>query len=445
MHDRRLRAVWEDCFRPALTRPGFIRLIVLLTGWVLTEGPHAVTAALVATDVARRRHWAAFHRFFSRGKWSADALGKHVFGRVAAARAGTLHIVIDDTLAIKKGPKIFGLGNHLDAVRSTRRQKIFVFGHCWVVLAVLVRLPFSSRAWALPVLFRLYRNIKDCELRRIKHQKKTELAREMLDIVVRWSDGRRLEVAADGAYCNDTLSHDTPDNVVFFGSMRPDAVLTSLPTEQERRQTGRRRKRGALLRKPEKLARDGRTVWSIGHALLYGKLTRVRYKIVDAQWYRAMGTRLLRVVVVECTSGHLPIRVFFSSDPTLSPEAILETYAGRWGIEVFFRDAKQHLGFADSQARTEQAVLRTAPVVGLLYSTLVLWFADDTYSDAIAAPPIRPWYSQKRGLAFIDVLRSAQRALMNSDVLDPRSYSDDLRESAALRAPPDDSHRPRAA
>ena len=445
MHDRKLRALWEDCFRPALTRPGFISLIVLLSGWVLTEGTHAVTAALVATDVARRRHWAAFHRFFSRGTWSPDALGEQVFRRILSAEPATVRIVIDDTLAIKRGPKIFGLGNHLDPVRSTRRQKIFAFGHCWVVLAVLVRVPFSDRAWALPVLFRLYRNIKDCERRRVAHRKKTELAREMLDLIVTWSHGRRLEVAADGAYCNDTLSRGTQANVVFFGSMRPDAVLTTLPTAEHHRLGGRRRKRGDVLRKPEKLARDGRTPWRVGQALLYGKLTRVRYKTVDAQWYRAMGTRLLRVVVVECTSGQLPIRVFFSSDPILGIEAILETYAGRWGIEVFFRDAKQHLGFADSQARTESAVLRTAPLIGLLYSTLVLWCADGVFSNAVAAPPFRPWYPQKRGLAFVDVLRAAQRVLVQSDVLDPRSYSDDLRESAALRRPPDDSRRPRAA
>jgi hypothetical protein len=445
MHDRRLREVWEDCFRPALTRPGFIRLVILLSGWVLTEGTHAVTAALVATDVARRRHWAAFHRFLSRGRWSADVLGERVFRRVISTRPGRILVIIDDTLATKKGPKIFGLGNHLDAVRSTRRQKVFVFGHCWVVLAILIRVPFSRRAWALPVLFRLYRNVQDCERRRVRHRKKTELAREMLDLVVGWSAGQRLEVAADGAYCNDTLSRGTPDNVVFVGSMRPDAVLTTLPTTHHFRQGGRRRKRGDVLRKPEKLARDGRTPWSVGHALLYGKLTRVRYKTVDAQWYRAMGTRLLRIVVVECTSGQLPIRVFFASDPTLSVEAILETYAGRWGIEVFFRDAKQHLGFADSQAWTEQAVLRTAPLVGLLYTTLVLWFADDTFSDTIAAPPLRPWYPHKRGLAFVDVLRAAQRALLRSDVLDPRCYSEDLRESAALRKNADDSRRPRAA
>ena len=76
---------------------------------------------------------------------------------------GALQIVVDDTLAPKKGPHVFGIGSHLDAVRSTRQRKVFCFGHCWVVLSVLVRVPFSHRAWALPVLFRLYRNLKDCE------------------------------------------------------------------------------------------------------------------------------------------------------------------------------------------------------------------------------------------------------------------------------------------
>jgi hypothetical protein len=75
---------------------------------------------------------------------------------------GTLRVVVDDTLAPKKGPRVFGIGNHLDAVRSTKRHKVFCFGHCWVVLAMLGRVPFSERMWALPVLFRLHRNLKEC-------------------------------------------------------------------------------------------------------------------------------------------------------------------------------------------------------------------------------------------------------------------------------------------
>ena len=444
MHARRLRAVWEDCFRTGLTRPGFANLVVVLTGWVLTRGPHAITEALVMTDVARRRPWAAFHRFFSRGSWATDELGWLVFQRLQRHFGRVIHVVLDDTIAPKKGPNVFGIGCHVDAVRSTKAHRVFVFGHCWVVLAVLVRVPFSTRSWALPVLFRLYRNLKECEKKGAVYKKKTELAREVLDVLVRWAAGRRIEVAADAAYCNDTVSRGLPDNVVLFGAMRPDAVLTEAPTAFAGAAGGRPRKRGKTLRKPERLADDGRTPWQTASAVLYGRKTTVRYKTLLGQWYRATGTRLLRIVVVECATGRLPIRVFFSTDATLDVVTILETYAGRWSIEVFFRDAKQLLGFAQSQARKEAAVLRMAPMVGLLYSTLVVWFAEGTHSTSVALPPCRPWYRHKRGLAFSDVLRAAQRVLVNVDVLDRAHDSEDLQILNRTRAAPR-GHDPRVA
>lgn len=438
MHARTLRSVWEDCFRIGLTRPGFANLVVVLTGWVLTRGPHAVTQTLVETDVARRRHWEAFHRLFSRGAWQPDDLGLWVFERMQRHLDGVIRVVLDDTIAPKRGPEVFGIGCHIDAVRSTKAHRVFVFGHCWVVLAVLVHVPFSTRVWALPVLFRLYRNLSECEKRRAVYRKKTELAREMLDVLVRWAAGRRIEVAADCAYCNDTVSRGLPDNVVLVGAMRPDAVLTEAPSTGPRGPAGGRpRKRGKTLRKPEQLARDGRTPWKTTTAKLYGRATTVRYKTMVGQWYRATGTRLLRIVVVECTTGRLPIRVFFSTDASLSVVTILEAYAGRWGIEVFFRDAKQLLGFADSQARKEEAVLRMAPMVGLLYSTLVVWFAEGTYASSVATPPFRPWYRHKRGLAFTDILRAAQTVLAGVDVLDLANHSGDLQQPS----PPPTAHR----
>jgi hypothetical protein len=125
---------------------------------------------------------------------------------------------------------VFGLGTHIDPVRSTRRLRVFCFGHCWVVLAVLVRVPFSQRTWALPVLFRLYRSKKECTpCDDAAYFKKTELAREMLDLFVSWVGTRRVELAADSAYCNDTVTRGLPSSVVLFGAMRPDAVLTELP------------------------------------------------------------------------------------------------------------------------------------------------------------------------------------------------------------------------
>ena len=161
---------------------------------------HTVAGALLAGDLAGRFHHEAFHRFFSRRAWSPDELGCLLFGTLLRIFQPTLlTVAIDDTLAPKKGPKVFGLGTHLDAVRSTRRHRIFTFGHVWVVLAVLVRVPLTSRPWALPVLFRLYRNERECHARGDIYRKKTELARELLDVLLSWTE-RPVRVVADLAY-----------------------------------------------------------------------------------------------------------------------------------------------------------------------------------------------------------------------------------------------------
>ncbi len=431
-----LRTLLEalEVVRPAVTRPGFANLMVVFAGWALTSGPHAVTQALVTTGVAGRRHHEAFHRFFSRGTWDPDEVGRLLFVWIARhlREGAAVRVALDDTLATKKGPHVFGIGSHLDAVRSTRRQKIFAFGHCWVVLAVLLPVPFSSRAFALPVLFRLYRTVKSCERAGQPHRKKTELARDLLDVLATWVGARRVELAADSAYCNDTITRDLPANFVLFGAMRPDAVLTALPSVSPRRKPGRPSCRGRPVAKPEAIAKDGRRPWLSFEATIYGARRTVRYKAVDAQWYRACGVRLLRIVVVKVDDGAIGMRVFFSTDAAASVPTILETYAGRWAIEVCFRDLKQLLGFGDSSARKRAAVERTAPFVGLIYTTLVLWFAEDIHRTRIAAPPLRPWYRHKQGLCFADVLRAAQRALMPLDVLDPRRSLANLRK----RRPP---------
>src|SRR4030095_305592 len=203
-----LLRTWLDlleAFRPAFTRPGFANFLVVFAGWVQTNGVHAVTEALVATSVAGRRHHEAFHRFFPRGPGRPDELARQLLlwlvQRMAAT--STIRIVLDDTVAPKKGRHIFGFGTHLDAVRSTRKHRIFIFGHCWVVLAVLVCVPFSERTWALPLLFRLYRNEKECLKKGIPHRKKTQLAREMVDLCVGWIGERRIELAAECGYSNE--------------------------------------------------------------------------------------------------------------------------------------------------------------------------------------------------------------------------------------------------
>jgi len=436
-------------FGPALTRPSFSNLLVVVIGWLLCDGPvHTIAGALVSTSVAGRRHHEAFHRLFSRGTWEPDTVGFHLLSWLERRWGdGPLQVVLDDTLASKKGPHVFGLGTHLDAVRSTRRHRVFSFGHCWVVLAVLLRVPFSQRTWALPVLFRLYRNPQECERKGAVYRKKTELAREMLDRLVGWTGERRIRVAADMAYCNDTVLGGFPARVEIFGAMRADAVLTEAPATNTtgRRRGGRPRKRGRTLPKPYDVAADEQTPWRRCRAFLYGHVQTIRYKTFSAQWYRVCGEQLLRVVVVQTSTGSIPCRVFFCTNEAVDVRTLLETYGARWGIEVFFRDSKQWLGFADSPARTEGAVVRMAPWVGYLYSTLVLWFVEGAYQSPLAAPPLRPWYRHKKGMSFADILRAAQRMLRPVDVLALVNHYDDLRKSRRTSKPTEERDVPWAA
>jgi len=215
-----------EVFRPALTGPGFRNMLVVFVGWVLTQGDHAVTQALVVTAVAERAHWERFHRFFSRGTWDPDEMGRLLFLRLVLLIPTSLpiRIAIDDTHTVRKGPYIYGLGSHLDPVRSTKRHKIFCFGHCWVTLAVLVQFPFSRRAWALPILYRLYRNKKECRKNKAAYRKKTQLARELLDLFASWVGQRRVELAADCAYCNNTVTRGLVPIVVLY--LRRSAEMT---------------------------------------------------------------------------------------------------------------------------------------------------------------------------------------------------------------------------
>lgn len=407
--------------RPVFTLPSFCRFLTLFAGWVGTRGVHAVTESLVSAGVSGVRHHAAFHRFFSRARWSIDQIGHLLLLRVVALVPGPLRLALDDTLCTHKGPQVFGLGAHLDPVRSTRRKRVFAFGHVWVVLSVLVPVPFCERVWALPVLMRLYRSRADCEKRGDAYQKKTQLARQLVQQVSRWLPDKPVEVVADSAYaCQEILRH-LPPGVVFVGAMRADAVLHRPRTRPSRSPaTGRQLTRDILLPKPEQLARSKKWPWQSMKLSLYGRQTQVRYKEVVARWSRPAGKTLLKIVIVQVLRGEVPLRVFFCTDASRPASEVIESYASRWGIEVLFRDLKQLLGFASSRARSPLAVLRTAPWVGMCYTLLVLWYMELKWETSQMGLPARPWYRTKQSVSFADILRLAQRTLASVDWVDPR-------------------------
>jgi hypothetical protein len=63
--------------------------------------------------------------------------------------------------------------------------------------------------------------------------------------------------------------------------------------------------------------------------------------------------------------------LFLTTDSQLDDEKILEVYALRWGIEVYFKEAKQKLGFLKEQSRHCSAYIASIHLTGLRFCLLL--------------------------------------------------------------------------
>ena len=63
--------------------------------------------------------------------------------------------------------------------------------------------------------------------------------------------------------------------------------------------------------------------------------------------------------------------LFLTTDTKLSMSKMLETYALRWGIEVYFKEAKQHLGFLLEQTATFASHTASIHLCAIRYLMLV--------------------------------------------------------------------------
>ena len=147
---------------------------------------------------------------------------------------------------------------------------------------------------------------------------------------------------------------------------------------------------------------------------LYGRKERVRLADNVAR-SEADLARQLRVVAVESLNTEGRIQAFYSTAHQASALQVLAWYAQRWAIEQTFQETKGHLGFEQPQGWSRRAVERTAPLAMLLYSLIVIWFANHGHRQWQA--PERPWYRSKRGPAFVDMLDTLRNETLHAGII----------------------------
>jgi SRSO17 transposase len=379
--------------------PTFQNLMILVSGWIFA-GQRTVTGLLRAALV--RRHHSSFHRVFANAAWSLDRLGLAWFDALKPwLGEDVVFLALDDTLARKRGMKVFGAGMHLDPIISTRKTPLMRWGHSWVVLGVLLEFPLWPGRWfCLPILFRLYLNSKSAERDRTRYRTRPELAVAMLHVLAEHEKTRRFHVVADSAYGGVTVAGKLPERFDLTSRVLLDARLHAPAPPRRAGTSGRPRRRGRRLPSPRTMleGRCRRMTCDV-----YGRKDSVRWAEAKCRLYK-LPDRPVKVVAVEPLTGGRTRQAFYSTDADASAQEILERYARRWAIEQTFRDAKSHLGFEDPQGWSRRAVRRTAPLAMLVYGWIVVWFVRDGHRSWRPRP--QSWHPHKPHASLRDMLNA---------------------------------------
>jgi DDE superfamily endonuclease len=400
-----------DPIEPPFSRPTHRRFVLLALAAILTTGGRTISNLLRVLDALAPGHPSSYHRVFSRDRWSLLALARRYVAAVLTRFAphGPILLAGDDTVTEHPGPHVYGKGRHRDPVRSTHAYTAFRWGHKWVVLALLVSVPWATRRWALPLLVALYRPKADNLKLGRPHKTPPQLLGQMIRILMRWFPDRTFVVTADGGYATHELAElaaKTPRRLTLVSLFYPDANLVEPPPEYSGK--GRPRVKGKDLPSPAEVVAGVEPRPAQEVAWYGGGRRRVETVTGTGFWYKS-GRPLveLRWVFVHDLSGTHRDSYFFTTDSTMSVGSLIETYTGRWNIETTFEEVRSYLHLETTRGWSRNTVLRVGPCLFGLY-TVVAWLyaewpgrrsrvrlvawpgkRDVTFSDAITA--VRRW------------------------------------------------------
>jgi hypothetical protein len=402
-----------SCFSVAFTRPTFQRAIVLIFGAILSFRHRTVAGMLRAAGPLAQGHWSDFHRVLCRRVWSTRVLGRVLAALVLELIPPDQRVVcsVDDTTPQHKGKHVYGKGMHHDACRSTHSHVVWVWGHKWVVLAINVKFPFASRAWALPVLCALYRSEELNKSEGRRHKTATRLAMQLMAMLIHWFPEKKFILLGDGGYNSHELArfcHRHRRHLSLVSRFFSDANLyAAAPKRSYRKKGGRPRTKGHKLPPPmqvvEKSEAKRFTVSWYG-----GKTRRVELICGEGHWYKSgEGLVPVRWVHVHDVQGTHRDDYFYTTDLTLTAPQIVSLFTGRWSIEVTFQEIRAHLGFATPRNWSKQSVLRTAPCLLGLFSVISLIFHRHTHGKG-TRPLSFDWY-QKGEPTFSDAMICVRR------------------------------------
>jgi hypothetical protein len=333
--------------------------------WLLCAGQRSIRR--MASMGSLRRSASAYYRFLSEGKWRALELFRSLFELIVRTfDIREITLVVDDTLCPKWGRRIYGTSSFFDHVHRPRPG--YIWGHNWVVLAVVV--PAGKTAFvALPFWIGLYRAKDVCSPGQFRTRH--EMVAGALTLVRALFPGR-IRLLADGAYANNSLVARLRDlDIALVSRLRVDAALRAVdPPRHAKGRRGRKPDHGARLGKLSTLARC-RSAYRLERVLIYGKSVDLLLREFEAYWPALKC--VIKVVITQDPKRPRRRAYLVTTELQLGAIAIVESFAQRWTIEQLFAVAKNQMGLDTAEVRKERAVLRHATLCMALITWTEVW------------------------------------------------------------------------
>jgi hypothetical protein len=403
-------------FESAFTSPTWSKAQVLIIGTLLARGRRTVTAALRHMGRAQETDFSLYHQVLNRARWSARILSRLLLRALITAfvaSGGALTFVIDEHLERRWGPMISKRGHFRDALLSSHKKSVSNSGLRWMVLALIVNVPWTRRCLALPVLSVLAPSPKVSRQLKRRHKTIATWARQMITQVRRWLPGVEITLLGDGAYSVVELGlrcHKL--GVRLIAPLVLDAQLfeAPLPTPApgQKKGVGRPAQKGARKAKLSAVLLAPQTVWEAVSVAWYdGQQRQLEVTTGTALWKRAKCKNLaIGWVLVRDPLEELAAKAYFSTEPEQAAMAVVEAFVQRWTIEVTFEESRAHLGIETQRQWSDLAIERTTPCLLGLYSLVVL-LAGALHRDGKVAMQQTAWY-KKPEATFADALATVR-------------------------------------
>src|SRR5713226_7939966 len=412
-----------------LSAPSWQNFTSLAYGWALACGRQTITTSLWGSGAAQVKHFSRYYVFLGGALFHRryQLWAQVICAGASLVPAGTvIEIRLDDATMKKTGRHIQGATHYRDGAGTARQEYRTLWGLnlVWAIMRIpLQRWP--GHHLSLPIGLELYLKETLAATLKVPYRSRSALARRIVDHVAATLPTRAIRVATDGGYATQAFLRALPTNVDVVGRFLLTAKLSQPPPPRVKGQRGAPRKKGAVIGSPKTLAAPS-PAWH-PHPQEAGAVIQSWVGI----WHSVFPGRLLRVVVVwrphldgpaqpksRKAFGRLkPLEAFFSTDVSLSPHTILETYEDRWAIEIDIRDGHAYYGVAQDQCRKCAHIVGANTFRLLLAAARTLWFIVTIEQHAdVELQRLRPWYRHKVAPSQLDVAWACREVLQEAGI-----------------------------